>query len=53
MLYSSQSRYEYGIFYASHMPAQKNAVNRDATSLTYHVGLGMEDESWNGEKLTR
>ena len=30
------------------MPAQKTAVNCDATSLPCHVGLGMDDESGYG-----
>ena len=53
VLYSSQNRYEHGTSCASHMPAQKTAVNCDATSLFCHVGLGMDDESWYGEILTR
>ena len=44
VLNSIQNRYEHRTSCASHMPAQKTAVNCDATSLPCHVGLGMDDE---------
>ena len=44
VLNSNQNRYEHRTLCASHMPAQKTAVNCDATSLPCHVGLGMDDE---------
>ena len=48
VLNSSQNCYEHGTLCASLMPAEKTAVNCDATSLPCHVGLGMDDESGYG-----